>query len=50
MNQERIYQVILAPHVSEKSAMAAEHNQHVFRVAIDATKYEVKKRLKLLLM
>lgn len=43
MNQERLYQVILAPHISEKSARAAEHNQHVFRVATDATKYEVKK-------
>ena len=43
MNRERIYQVILAPHISEKSAMAAEYNQHVFRVAVDATKFEVKK-------
>ena len=43
MNQERIYQVLLAPHVSEKGTMLAEEkNQHVFKVATDATKIEVK--------
>ena len=43
MNQERMYQVIRAPHVSEKSTLLAEQaNQHVFRVASDATKDEVK--------
>lgn len=43
MNQERMYQVLLAPHISEKSTLLAEEqNQHVFRVAGDATKSEVK--------
>ena len=43
MNQERMYQVLLAPHVSEKGTLLAdEKNQHVFRVASDATKTEVK--------
>ena len=43
MNQERIYQVLLAPHISEKGTMLAETNsQHVFKVATDATKTEVK--------
>lgn len=43
MNQERLMQVLLAPHVSEKSAMAADkNNQVVFRVLNDATKQEVK--------
>ena len=43
MNQERMYSVILAPHVSEKSAMQAEMiGQHTFKVAADATKLEVK--------
>jgi len=43
MNQERMYQVLLAPHVSEKSTLLAEEkNQHVFRVASDATRSEVK--------
>jgi len=44
MNQERVYQVLLAPHVSEKAAIAADlSNQYVFRVAVTATKLEVKK-------
>ena len=43
MNQERMYQVLLSPHVSEKgTVLADEQNQHVFRVASDATKAEVK--------
>ena len=44
MNQERIFTVVLAPHVSEKSALNIEHNnQFVFKVAIDANKPEIKK-------
>ena len=43
MNQERIYKVLLGPHVSEKSAMSAETgNQVVFRVLPSATKLEIK--------
>ena len=43
MNQERMYQVLLSPHVSEKSSLAAdESNQHVFKVLPSATKQEVK--------
>ena len=43
MNQERMYQILLMPHVSEKgSLLADEQNQHVFKVATDATKAEVK--------
>lgn len=43
MNQERMYQILLAPHVSEKGTLVAdEKNQHVFKVATDATKTEVK--------
>lgn len=43
MNQERIYQVVLGPHVSEKSTLAADDgNQVVLRVARDATKPEIK--------
>jgi len=43
MNQERMYQVLLSPHVSEKGTLLAdEQNQHVFRVATDATKAEVR--------
>jgi len=43
MNQERIYTTLLGPHLSEKAAYAAEANQFVFKVAIDANKLEVKK-------
>lgn len=43
MNEERLYQVLLSPHVSEKSAVDADsNNAHTFRVAIDANKLEVK--------
>jgi large subunit ribosomal protein L23 len=43
VNMDRIYQVILAPHVSEKSTTSAEKNrQMVFRVREDATKPEIK--------
>ena len=43
MNQERMYQVLLVPHVSEKSTLLAdENNQHVFKVATDASRIEVK--------
>lgn len=41
--------VLLAPHVSEKSTMAAElNNQVVFKVVPDATKAEVKQAVELL--
>ena len=43
MNPERMYQVILGPHVSEKSTLMSEdNNQYAFKVAIDASKPEIK--------
>lgn len=43
MNQERIYQVLLGPHISEKATVVAEKNrQYVFRVRPDANKLEIK--------
>jgi large subunit ribosomal protein L23 len=43
MNQERIYQVLLGPHISEKATVVAEKNrQFVFRVRPDANKLEIK--------
>ncbi|OOZ42753.1 50S ribosomal protein L23 [Solemya elarraichensis gill symbiont] len=42
MNQERVMKVLLAPIVSEKSAIAGESNQVVFRVVADATKPEIR--------
>ena len=41
--KERLMQVLVAPHVSEKAARASEQgNQMVFRVARNATKPEIK--------
>lgn len=43
MNQDRLYQVLVSPHISEKSSVAAEqNNQIVFKVATTATKPEIK--------
>lgn len=43
MNQERVFKVLKAPHVSEKASVAADqNNQFVFKVAKDATKAEIK--------
>ena len=43
MNQERIMQVLLAPHISEKTAVLADSDrQHVFKVLPSATKIEIK--------
>lgn len=50
MNQERLYKVLLGPVLSEKSASLGEvANQYVFKVAKDATKYEVKQAVEKLL-
>jgi large subunit ribosomal protein L23 len=38
----RQFDVIRAPHITEKATMANEHNAVVFKVAIDATKPEIK--------
>lgn len=44
MNPERIYKVLLGPHISEKATIVAEGSEQVvFRVAKDATKPEIKK-------
>ncbi|GHC37380.1 50S ribosomal protein L23 [Aidingimonas halophila] len=48
MNQERVFKVLLGPHVTEKAAFAAENNQYVFKVASDATKPEIKKAIEVL--
>jgi large subunit ribosomal protein L23 len=38
----RHYDVIVAPHITEKSTMASEHNAVVFKVAGSATKPQIK--------
>lgn len=43
MNKERIFKVLLAPRVTEKSARVGEQgNQYVFRVAPDASKADIR--------
>ena len=36
------YDVVLTPHITEKTTMLSEHNAVVFRVAKDASKPEIK--------
>ena len=49
MNQERLMNVLLEPHVSEKSTIAADKSQQVvFKVTPDATKSEIKQAVELL--
>ncbi|EQB2521576.1 50S ribosomal protein L23 [Pseudomonas aeruginosa] len=44
MNQERVFKVLLGPHISEKATGLADgKSQFVFKVATDATKLEIKK-------
>ncbi|MGH7093872.1 MAG: 50S ribosomal protein L23, partial [Stellaceae bacterium] len=38
----QMYRVIRAPVITEKATNASEHNQVIFRVALDATKRDVK--------
>lgn len=49
MNRERMMQILIAPHVSEKSAAVGDKTaQHVFRVLRDADKTEVKQAVELM--
>jgi large subunit ribosomal protein L23 len=42
LTKQRMYDVILAPVITEKATRTSEHNQVVFKVALDATKPEIK--------
>ena len=39
--KEQYYDTIVSPVITEKSTIASEHNQVVFKVAIDATKPQI---------
>ena len=41
-SRERIYELLRAPVVTEKSTLGSEHNQVTFRVPMDASKPEIK--------
>jgi len=46
---ERLINLLVAPHVSEKAARAGDkHNQYVFRVRREATKPEIRKAVELM--
>lgn len=47
-HQERLMTVLHGPHLSEKSHIAAEQGQIVFKVRTDATKSEIKAAVELL--
>ena len=47
-HQERLMTVLQGPHLSEKSHVAAEHNQIAFKVRTDANKSEIKQAVELL--
>ncbi len=42
ISKERMYQTILSPIVTEKATALTERNQVVFKVALEATKPEIK--------
>ena len=43
MNEERVFQILLSPHISEKAAVLGDSaNQAVFKVATNAKKGEIK--------
>jgi large subunit ribosomal protein L23 len=47
--RERLYKVLLGPHISEKATIVADGNgQYVFKVAPDATKPEIKQAVEAL--
>ena len=41
-SRERMYDILRAPVITEKSTLGSEHNQVTFRVPLDATKPEIK--------
>ena len=45
---ERDYNVIIAPHITEKATLGSEHGQVTFRVEKDASKPEIKQAVEAL--
>ena len=49
MNREQLMNVLIAPHVTEKTATAMQnHNQYTFRVKKNATKTDIKAAVELM--
>jgi large subunit ribosomal protein L23 len=41
LTKEAMYRILRAPVITEKATRGSEHNQVTFKVALDATKYEI---------
>ena len=48
VSRGRMYELVRAPVITEKSTRGSEHNQVTFRVPLDATKPEIKAAVELL--
>jgi len=49
LNQERLINVLVGPHVSEKASVIAERNNQVtFKVRVDSTKSDIKQAVELM--
>jgi large subunit ribosomal protein L23 len=49
VNREKLMNVLLAPHVTEKTSLAMQNNnQYTFRVRRDATKSDIKQAVELM--
>ncbi len=49
MNREQLMDVLIAPHVTEKTSLAMQnHNQYTFRVRRDASKTDIRKAIELM--
>ena len=42
LTRQEMYDIVRSPVITEKATAASEHNQVTFRVALDATKRQVK--------
>ena len=42
LTRHQMYDIVQAPVITEKATNVSEHNQVIFRVALNATKWEVK--------
>ena len=48
MNQDKLYQILRTPHISEKATRLADKaSQFVFKVANTATKHDIKEAIQL---
>jgi large subunit ribosomal protein L23 len=49
VNKEQLMNVLIAPHVTEKTSLAMQnHNQYAFRVRRQATKIDIKQAVELM--